>query len=636
MNNPIKKEVNSKGKKKQVTVKFKVNIWTVVFGTLLVIFFLPPLFSMLGVGSTDLKIDLSQALVDLKNEKIEKVSIEKNNLILTYNDKTTKLATKEEGQSFTDLLVASEIDPNKLQFTVVDQTLAKAIAEIAGIILPIILLGGFFFYMMKSQTKGAQDIFSFGRSKAKIFAKGKQNISFADVAGVDEAKKELVEVVDFLKNPEKYRKIGARTPKGVLLFGPSGVGKTLLAKAVAGEANVPFFSMAGSEFMEMLVGIGASRVRDLFAQAKAQAPSIIFIDEIDAIGRQRGRSGFVGGHDEREQTLNQILVEMDGFTPNESVIVLAATNRGDLLDPALLRPGRFDRRVTLDMPDKEGREAILKIHSKGKSFGKDINWGRIADRTVGFSGADLENMLNEAAIGAARENKKEIDMGDIEESATKVKLGPAKKRLQTLEDKKITAYHEAGHAIVTHFTKGMDPVHRISIVARGMSLGHTLIPPAADRTHDTKTRLLNQITAMLGGRAAEEFVFNEMTSGASNDIANATKIARAMVVEWGMSTLGPVNFGPDSSAGEFGQTEWYQENTVSPAMQEKIDNEVTKIMENGLKEAEKVIKKYKIKLNKVANELLKNETIDRDEFEKIVGKRQDGGNGGLLKEISSK
>ena len=285
------------------------------------------------------------------------------------------------------------------------------------------------------------------------------------------------------------------------------------------------------------------------------------------------------------------------------------------------------------MPDKEGREAILKIHSKGKSFGKDINWGRIADRTVGFSGADLENMLNEAAIGAARENKKEIDMGDIEESATKVKLGPAKKRLQTLEDKKITAYHEAGHAIVTHFTKGMDPVHRISIVARGMSLGHTLIPPAADRTHDTKTRLLNQITAMLGGRAAEEFVFNEMTSGASNDIANATKIARAMVIEWGMSSLGPVNFGPDSSAGEFGQTEWYQENSVSPAMQEKIDNEVTKIMENGLREAEKVIKKYKVKLDKVAKELLKNETIDRDEFEKIVGKRQDGGNGGLLKEV---
>jgi cell division protease FtsH len=625
----VKKEAK-KPSKKQVTVKMKVNIWTVVFGILLVLFFLPTLFSMLGIGSNDLKIDLSQALVDLKNEKIEKVSIEKNNLILTYKDKTTKLASKEEGQSFTDLLVASEIDPNKLNFTVVDQTLAKAMAEIAGIILPIILLGGFFFYMMKSQTKGAQDIFSFGRSKAKIFAKGKQNTKFSDVAGVDEAKKELVEVVDFLKNPEKYKKIGARTPKGVLLFGPSGVGKTLLAKAVAGEANVPFFSMAGSEFMEMLVGIGASRVRDLFAQAKAQAPSIIFIDEIDAIGRQRGRSGFVGGHDEREQTLNQILVEMDGFTPNESVIVLAATNRGDLLDPALLRPGRFDRRVTLDMPDKEGREAILKIHSKGKSFGKDINWGRIADRTVGFSGADLENMLNEAAIGAARENKGEIDMGDIEESATKVKLGPAKKRLQTLEDKKITAYHEAGHGIVTHFTKGMDPVHRISIVARGMSLGHTLIPPVDDRTHDTKTRLLNQITAMLGGRAAEEFKFNEMTSGASNDIANATKIARAMVIEWGMSSLGPVNFGPDTSSGDFGQTEYYQENAVSPAMQEKIDNEVKAIMEQGLKNAKNIVKKHKAKLDKVAETLLDSETIDRDEFEKIVGKKQNGGNGGIL------
>ncbi|HCR35878.1 cell division protein FtsH [Candidatus Woesebacteria bacterium GWC2_33_12] len=623
-----------KSTKKQVTVKMKINIWTVIFSILLVLFFLPSIFSLLGIGSTDLKVDLSSALNDLKNEKIEKVSIEKNNLILTYKDKTTKLASKEEGQSFTDLLVASDIDPNKLQFTVVDQTLAKAMAEVVSIVLPIILLGGLFFYMMKSQTRGAQDIFSFGKSKAKIFAKGKQDTTFADVAGVDEAKKELVEVVDFLKNPEKYKKIGARTPKGVLLFGPSGVGKTMLAKAVAGEANVPFFSMAGSEFMEMLVGIGASRVRDLFAQAKAQAPSIIFIDEIDAIGRQRGRSGLVGGHDEREQTLNQILVEMDGFTPNESVIVLAATNRGDLLDPALLRPGRFDRRVTLDMPDKEGRQAILAIHSKGKTFGKDINWARIADRTVGFSGADLENMLNEAAIGAARLNKPEIDMTDIEESATKVKLGPAKKRLQSAEDKKITAYHEAGHAIVTHFTKGMDPVHRISIVARGMSLGHTLIPPAADRTHDTKTRLLDQITAMLGGRAAEEFVFNEMTSGASNDIANATRIARAMVIEWGMSSLGPVNYGPDTSSGEFGQTDWYQENAVSPAMQEKIDNEVRKIMEHGLLEAEKLIKKYKSKLDLVAKELLEKETVDKDQFERIVGKKQNGEGVGILKEVT--
>ncbi|MDO8340914.1 MAG: ATP-dependent zinc metalloprotease FtsH [Candidatus Woesebacteria bacterium] len=623
-NNNMKLTGNGKKtNKKQVMVKLKINIWTVVFGILLLIFFLPPIFSLLGVGSpVSSKVDLSVALNDIKNEKVDKVVIEKDNILLTYKDGKTLTAVKEEGESFADLLQKSGIDPTKINFSITDQTLAKALAEILGIVLPIILLGGLFLYMMKSQAKGAQDIFSFGRSKAKIFAKGKQSITFADVAGVDEAKKELVEVVDFLKNPEKYRKIGARTPKGVLLFGPSGVGKTLLAKAVAGEANVPFFSMAGSEFMEMLVGIGASRVRDLFAQAKASAPSIIFIDEIDAIGRQRGRSGFVGGHDEREQTLNQILVEMDGFTPNESVMVLAATNRGDLLDPALLRPGRFDRRVTLDMPDKEGRGAIMKIHARGKRFGKEINWEKIADRTVGFSGADLENMLNEAAIQAAREEKSEIDMLDVEEAATKVKLGPAKKRLQSKEDKKITAYHEAGHAIVTNFTPGMDPVHRISIVARGMSLGHTLIPPAADRTHDTKTRLVNQITAMLGGRAAEEFIFNEMTSGASNDIANATRIARAMVVEWGMSNLGPINFGPDSSTGEFGQTEWYEQNTVSPAMQEKIDNEIKRIMDNGLKEAEKIIKKHKAKLDEVALALLDKETIDKEEFEKIVGKKQ--------------
>lgn len=623
-----KKEVEApkngkKPAKKQVTVKFKINIWTVVFGILLVLFFVPSVLSMLGISTVSNKVDLSVALDDIRNDKIEKVVIEKDNLVLTYKDGSTKLTTKEEGESLTNLLDKSKIDSSKLNFTITDQTFAKAIAEFLSIILPIVLLGGFFFYFMRSQTKGAQDIFSFGRSKAKIFAKGKQNVKFADVAGVDEAKKELVEVVDFLKNPEKYRKIGARTPKGVLLFGPSGVGKTLLAKAVAGEANVPFFSMAGSEFMEMLVGIGASRVRDLFAQAKASAPSIIFIDEIDAIGRQRGRSGMVGGHDEREQTLNQILVEMDGFTPNESVMVLAATNRGDLLDPALLRPGRFDRRVTLDMPDKEGRVAILKIHAIGKTFGKDINWGRIADRTVGFSGADLENMLNEAAIGAARLNKSEIDMADIEESATKVKMGPAKKRLQSVEDKKITAYHEAGHAIVTHFTKDMDPVHRISIVARGMSLGHTLIPPAADRTHDTKTRLLNQISAMMGGRAAEQFKFNEMTSGASNDIAVATRIAKAMVVEWGMSSLGPVNYGPDSQAGEFGQTEYYQENQVSPSTQEKIDAEVRKLLETALKNAENLIKKHKTKLEAVAKSLLKDETMDRDTFEKIVGKKEE-------------
>lgn len=623
---------NKKSNKKQVSFKFKINIWTIIFSIVLFFMFVPPLLSMFGFSPEDVKVDLSQALIDIKEDKIEKVAIEKDNILLTYKEGgETKIAVKEEGQAFTDLLKNAEIDPTSLNFSITDRTLTKIFAEVISILLPIILLGALFLYMMKSQTRGAQDIFSFGRSKAKIFAKGKQNIKFADVAGVDEAKKELVEVVDFLKNPEKYRKIGARTPKGVLLFGPSGVGKTLLAKAVAGEANVPFFSMAGSEFMEMLVGIGASRVRDLFAQAKLQSPSIIFIDEIDAIGRQRGRSGFVGGHDEREQTLNQILVEMDGFNPNESVIVLAATNRGDLLDPALLRPGRFDRRVTLDLPDKEGREEILKIHAKGKMFGNSIVWERIADRTVGFSGADLENMLNEAAIGAARLNKNEIDMDDIEEAATKVKLGPAKKKLQSLEDKKITAYHEAGHAIVTHFTEKLDPVHRISIVARGGSLGHTLIPPAADRSHDTKSRLLSQISAMLGGRAAEEVVFKEMTSGASNDIQVATRIARAMVIEWGMSDLGPINFGPDSSVSEFGSTEWYQENLISPEYRKKIDDEIKRIMDNGLINAVKMVTKNRKYLDKVAEELLNKETLDRDQFEKIVGKKED--KNGILKQV---
>ncbi len=604
---------------KQFKFKIKINIWTIVFAVAMIFFAIPLIIAGVELSSSSSKVEISQLMNDIRGDKVDKVLIQDSKLIVNYKDGTTKFSTKEESQSFSDLLEKSKIDPATVKFTVVDQSLGKTFGDIAGIILPIIFMAAFFFFILRAQSKGAQDIFSFGRSRAKIFAKGKQDITFKDVAGVDEAKKELEELVDFLKNPGKYRKMGARTPKGALLFGPAGVGKTLLAKAVAGEAGVPFFSMAGSEFMEMLVGVGASRVRDLFAQAKASAPSIIFIDEIDAIGRQRGR-GMMGGHDEREQTLNQILVEMDGFTPNDNVVVIAATNRGDLLDPALLRPGRFDRRVVLDMPDKEGRLAILKIHAKGKKFGK-VDWSRVSDRTVGFSGADLENMLNEAAITAARNSKTEITMIDIEEAATKVKLGPAKKRLQSEEDKKITAYHEAGHGIVTHFLRKTDPVHRISIVARGMSLGHTLIPPAADRTHETKSRLLEQITAMLGGRAAEETVFNEMTSGASNDIAQATKIARAMVIEWGMSDLGPINLGPDTGMGDFGQMEWYEQASNSPAFLEKIDTEVKKILDTCYKAAVKLVKEKRKILDKVSEALLKKETLDRDEFEKIVGRK---------------
>ncbi|MBU0997983.1 ATP-dependent zinc metalloprotease FtsH [Patescibacteria group bacterium] len=608
-------------KKKQIKLKIKLDIKKVLLALFILFFLVPFVISMFEFQSNSSKLEISQAMSDIKAEKVKNVTIDENKVVLTYEDDSIKSTNKESTESFTDLLDKFKIDPNKVSYNIVDKTISDAVGQILGVVLPIALMAVFFLFIFKSQNKGAQDIFSFGKSKAKLFAKGKQSVTFQDVAGVDDAKKELEEVVDFLKNPAKYRRIGARTPKGVLLFGAAGVGKTLLARAVAGEAGVPFFSMAGSEFMEMLVGVGASRVRDLFVQAKLSAPSIIFIDEIDAIGRQRGR-GMIGGHDEREQTLNQILVEMDGFTPNDNVMVIAATNRGDLLDPALLRPGRFDRRVTLDMPDKEGRLAILKIHSRGKKFAKGIGWIKIADRTVGFSGADLENMLNEAAIHAAREAKVAIEMGDVEEAATKVKLGPAKKRLQTDEDRQITAYHEAGHALTAHFLPKTDPVQRISIVARGMSLGHTEISSTgADRTHETKTRLLQAVTAMLGGRAAERLIFDEMTAGAASDIKNATKIARAMVVDFGMSNLGPVNLGANSEYGEFGSLDFYEGPTISPATQEKIDNEVNKIIDGCYKNAEEILKKNKKLLDKVVEKLLIKETLDKDDFEKIVGKK---------------
>lgn len=606
-------------KKKNVKIKLKLNLWKVVVGFMLFIFFAPFVLAMVQTQIDNTQLEVSQVMSDIKGGRIEKVEVEENKLIVDYIDGETKVTTKEAGITFPELLETSGIDPATVNYSISDQTLIKLFGGVLSVFLPILLMVGALFFLIKMQTRGANDIFSFGRSRAKLFAKGKQSVNFGDVAGVDEAKKELEEVVDFLKNPTKYRKIGARTPKGVILVGPAGVGKTLLAKAVAGEAGVPFFSMAGSEFMEMLVGVGASRVRDLFSQAKVAAPAIIFIDEIDAIGRQRGR-GIMGGHDEREQTLNQILVEMDGFTPNDNVIVLAATNRGDLLDPALLRPGRFDRRVMLDMPDKEGREAILKIHARGKLFAKKIDWNRVADRTVGFSGADLENMLNEAAIHAARADKKEISMEDVDESATKVKLGPAKKRLQSEEDRKITAYHEGGHALVTHLMPKTDPVQRISIVARGMSLGHTFIPPAADRTHETRSRMIDQLSAMLGGRAAEEIVFGEMTAGASNDIEKATQLARSMVVELGMSNLGPINWEVSIDRDE----NPFDKSSLSPMMQEKVDNEIKKLIDEAYKRAVAVVKKERKKLDKIADALLDKETLDGDDFEKIVGEKKNG------------
>lgn len=617
---PVADKQNGKNQKKPVKgviVQMRFDFQKLIWLAVVILMGL----SLLELWSSGKKagseVQLSQALYDIKAGKVDKVEVYGDRLALTYKDNPDVMYSRRDGSdSFVQMLNSAKIDPTTVKYEIKDQTFGQMVAAVlpsligTGVVLLALL------YMFK-QARGQQDsIFSFGQSKAKLFDKGKQSVKFADVAGVDEAKRELEEVVDFLKNPGKYKAVGARTPKGVLLVGPSGVGKTLLARAVAGEAGVPFFSMAGSEFMEMLVGVGSARVRDLFLTAKKSTPSIIFIDEIDAIGRQRG-NGLAGGHDEREQTLNQILVEMDGFTQNDNVVVLAATNRGDLLDPALLRPGRFDRRVVVELPDIEGRKAILGIYAKNKPFEPDINWEAVARRTVGFSGADLENMLNEAAIAVAREARKQITMTDIEESATKVKLGPQKKRMQTEEDRKMTAYHEVGHAVLTWAQPGMDPVHRISIVSRGMTLGHTLVPPTTDRVHETKKRLVSQIAMMLGGRAAEKIVFGEVTTGASNDIDRASKVARDMVMEYGMSDLGPINYGPTQDAVDWGRG-YYEQTPISQEMSGKIDAEVRQIIETGYKKAEEVLNKYRSKMDDVVERLMVVETMDGDEFDKIM------------------
>ena len=470
---------NQKIKIREFKLNFNLrNIFVFIF----IFFFLVYVYRSIGSQIKQVlpEKSLTTIVQEAKQDKIKKVDVIDNRIIAYYKDDKLAVTYKETTDSFTKILQDNKINLNAIEINVKDTQSSTGLSNLLGNLLPTILMVAFFIFLFR-QAKGAQDsVFSFGQSRAKRFSKSLTKTKFTDVAGVDEAKKELEEVVDFLKNPEKYKKLGARTPKGVLLVGPSGCGKTLLAKAVAGEANVPFFSIAGSEFMEMLVGIGAARVRDLFDNAKKSAPAIIFIDEVDAIGRARS-AGMMPSHDEREQTLNQILVEMDGFTPSEQVVVIAATNRGDLLDTALLRPGRFDRRIIVDFPDIEGRKAIVKIHARGKPFDATVNWDKVAKRTVGYSGADLENMLNEAAINAARAVREKISMEDIEEAATKVKLGPEKKRLQSDLDKKLTAYHEAGHAIVSHFLPHTDPVHRISIVSRGMALGYTLIPPAKDK-----------------------------------------------------------------------------------------------------------------------------------------------------------
>lgn len=613
---------NKNGKKINKIFEFKLNLTPKnIFLWLIVVFLAFSVFLSFREGA-HLFPDkpLSNVISDISKGEVTKIEVVDTKMMVTYKDGKVYTSHKEGQDSIYQVLKNANIDPKNVEIDVKDTSGGTVWINILSNVLPLVLMVGFFLFLIR-QARGAQDtLFSFGQSRAKLFSKDTPKVTFADVAGVDEAKKELEEVVDFLKNPQKYHALGARTPKGVLLVGPSGTGKTLLARAVAGEAHAPFFSMAGSEFMEMLVGVGASRVRDLFNTAKKNSPAIIFIDEIDAIGRVRSM-GVMGGHDEREQTLNQILVEMDGFTQSENVIVVAATNRGDLLDPALLRPGRFDRRVVLDLADMEGRKEILRIHTKGKPIAEGVNWDKVAKRTVGFSGADLENMLNEAAILAARLNRKAIEMVDIEEAATKVKLGPEKKRLQSDMDRKMTAYHEAGHAIVTHELPHMDPVHRISIVSRGMALGFTLIPPEKDRLHETKSHMMEQVASMLGGRAAEEIIFKEMTSGAANDIDQATRLARNMVMEFGMSSLGPINFGPTMDMTEYG-SKWTNEPQISPEMQAKIDSEIKNIIDNGYKIATAIIRKFRKELDSVAEALVKKETIEGEELVKLMGHPQ--------------
>jgi cell division protease FtsH len=485
-------------------------------------------------------------------------------------------------------------------------------------VLPFILILGFWLFLMNQMQGGGSRVMSFGKSKAKKMTMDQPKVTFKDVAGADEAVEELHEIKEFLANPKKFQSLGAHIPKGVLLFGPPGTGKTLLARAVAGEAGVPFFSISGSDFVEMFVGVGASRVRDLFEQAKQNAPCIIFIDEIDAVGRHRG-AGMGGGHDEREQTLNQLLVEMDGFEENTNIILVAATNRPDVLDPALLRPGRFDRQIIVDRPDRSGREAILKVHSKGKPISDEINLGALAGQTPGFTGADLANLINESALLTARAGKKKITMLELEEGIMRVIAGPEKKtRLLSEEERLITAYHEMGHALVAHFLPNCDPVHKISVISRGQALGYTISLPTEDKFLITRASLNDQLAMTLGGRAAEELVFNEVTTGASNDIERVTSTSKSMVMRYGMSEkLGPRALGHDQANPFLGRS-FGAEADYSQEIAREIDDEIRRIIEEAHMRARDVLTEHMEELHRLSKILLDRETIDRAQFLKLL------------------
>jgi cell division protease FtsH len=549
-------------------------------------------------------------------------SSENNRIHVVFNDGTERDTVKESESTLVQQLLDYGVTPERLNSTkitveVIPPSLVSMILGSLPYILPMLALG-FLVFLIFRQAQGSNNAaMSFGKSKARMFTGENPTVTFQDVAGVEESKEELQEIVEFLREPQKFIQIGARIPKGVLLVGPPGTGKTLMAKAVSGEAGVPFFSISGSEFVEMFVGVGASRVRDLFDQAKRHSPAIVFVDEIDAVGRQRG-AGLGGSHDEREQTLNQLLVEMDGFDTDTNVIIIAATNRPDILDPALMRPGRFDRRVVLDRPDVKGREAILKVHVKGKPLAPEVDLGSLARSTPGFVGADIENLVNEAAILSARRNKKIISQSELEESIERVIAGPERKsRLISPDEKKIIAYHEAGHAVIMNALPEHDPVHKVTIIGRGMAGGYTMPLPEEDRILLPRKKLLAQLVALLGGRAAEELVFDDITSGASNDIERVTKLARTMVTRLGMSAgMGPMVYGQKEELIFLGR-EISEQRDYSEAVAEEIDNEVRTIVNTAYKEARKLLTKYRKQLDAVAQKLLEVETLSKDDFQKI-------------------
>lgn len=572
-------------------------------------------------------ITASELVEDINRHLVASIeATDDNELTATYRDGDKRKAqlnpTADNPIAILESLGAeSSILHNEVNFEFKQPSNLFNWIGLIGTFLPLLLIGGFIYLMLRQAQGSNNQAMSFGKSRARMFTGDQPTVTFDDVAGANEAKEELQEVVEFLKDPERFIQLGARIPKGVLLVGHPGTGKTLMAKAVSGEAGVPFFSISGSEFVEMFVGVGASRVRDLFDQAKRHSPCIVFVDEIDAVGRHRG-AGLGGSHDEREQTLNQILVEMDGFDTDTNVIIVAATNRPDILDPALLRPGRFDRRVVLDRPDMRGREAILKVHSRGKPLATDVDLSVLAKSTPGFVGADLENLVNEAAIVAARKNKKSISMRDFEEAVERVVLGPERRsRIITEEEKRLIAYHEAGHAVVAHLLPTADPVRKVTIVSRGMAGGITWVMPENDTALGTTRKYHDQIAWTLGGRAAEEIVFGDITNGASSDLEHVTRIARTMVTRWGMSAkLGPRVFGQKEELVFLGR-EIGEQRDYSESVAEQIDQEVHEIVSAAYEKALTVLREHRDKLDAVAERLMEVETIGRDEFLELMGER---------------